>query len=213
MITRITGTLLKVLDDSALLQLDHFEYQVFVAESTRRSLSPLVGQTISLQTIYYIDGDPSRGRVTPRLVGFMSEVEREFFEMFCSVDGLGAKKALRAMVRPVQDIAEMIEEQDAKGLSSLPGIGAATGERVIAKLRRKMSKFALLVAKEVKYEAEVKRDVVEEAYEALRALGHSEHDARTSLDVVLKAKRKFSDVEAVLMAVYEQTHAKKSAEE
>ena len=140
----------------------------------------------------------------------MSEVEREFFEMFCSVDGVGAKKALRAMVRPVQDIAEMIEEQDTKGLSSLPGIGAATGERVIAKLRRKMSKFALLVAKDVTYEAEVKRDVVEEAYEALRALGHSEHDARKSLDAVLKAKRKFSDVEAVLLAVYEQTHAKKT---
>ncbi|QDU31920.1 Holliday junction ATP-dependent DNA helicase RuvA [Anatilimnocola aggregata] len=213
MITRITGKLLKVQEDSVLLELDHFEYQVFIAESTRRSLSQLVGQNVSLQTIYYIDGDPSRGRVTPRLVGFMSEVEREFFEMFCSVDGLGAKKALRAMVRPVQDIAEMIEEQDAKGLSSLPGIGAATGERVIAKLRRKMSKFALLIAKDVKYEAEVKRDVVEEAFEALRALGHSEQDARKSLDGLLKTKRKFADVEAVLLAVYEQTHTKKTAGE
>ena len=212
MITRITGLLLKVQEDSALLQLDHFEYQVFIAESTRRALSQLVGQTVSLQTIYYIDGDPSRGRVTPRLVGFMSEVEREFFEMFCSVDGVGAKKALRAMVRPVQDIAEMIEEQDTKGLSSLPGIGAATGERVIAKLRRKMSKFALLVAKDVKYEAEVKRDVVEESFEALRALGHSEQDARKSLDAILKTKRKFADVEAVLLAIYEQTHTKKSGE-
>jgi len=212
MITRITGLLLKVQEDSALLQLDHFEYQVFIAESTRRALSQLVGQTVSLQTIYYIDGDPSRGRVTPRLVGFMSEVEREFFEMFCSVDGVGAKKALRAMVRPVQDIAEMIEEQDTKRLSSLPGIGAATGERVIAKLRRKMSKFALLVAKDVKYEAEVKRDVVEESFEALRALGHSEQDARKSLDAILKTKRKFADVEAVLLAIYEQTHTKKSGE-
>ncbi|WP_425617390.1 Holliday junction branch migration protein RuvA [Anatilimnocola sp. NA78] len=213
MITRITGQLLKVQEDSALLQLDHFEYQVFIAESTRRALSQLIGQTVSLQTIYYIDGDPSRGRVTPRLVGFMSEVEREFFEMFCSVDGLGAKKALRAMVRPVQDIAEMIEEQDAKGLSSLPGIGAATGERVIAKLRRKMSKFALLIAKDVKYEAEIKRDVVEESYEALRALGHTEQDARKSLDAILKTKRKFADVEAVLLAIYEQTHTKKTAGE
>jgi Holliday junction DNA helicase RuvA len=211
LITRITGRLLKVLDDSALLQLDHFEYQVFIAESTRRQLAQKAGEEVTLCTIFYHDGDPSRGRVMPRLVGFLSEVEREFFEMFCSVDGVGAKKALRAMVRPVQDIAEMIEEQDAKGLSALPGIGLATADRVIAKLRRKMSKFALLVAKDVKYEAEVKRDVVEEAYEALRALGHSEHDARKALDGILKAKRKFSDVEAVLLAVYEQTHQKKDA--
>ena len=42
----------------------------------------------------------------------------------------------------------MIEEQDAKGLATLPGIGPATAERVIAKLRRRVPKFALLVARD-----------------------------------------------------------------
>jgi len=207
-ITKISGTLLRLDDDSATLGVEAFEYQVFIAESSRRALQQQVGQPISLHTIYYHDGDPSRGRVTPRLVGFLSEVEREFFEMFCSVDGVGAKKALRAMVRPVQDIAEMIEEQDAKGLSSLPGVGGATADRIIDKLRRKMSKFALLVARSQDYEAEVKRDVVQEAFEALRSLGHSDADARKLLDGVLKAKRKFADVEAVLQAIYQQSHGR-----
>lgn len=208
MITKISGTLLRVDDESATLEAPPFEYQVFIAESARRALQTLVGQPISLHTIYYHDGDPSRGRVTPRLVGFLSDVEREFFEMFCSVDGVGAKKALRAMVRPVQDIAEMIEEQDAKGLSSLPGVGAATADRIIAKLRRKMSKFALLVAQKQDYEAEVKRDVVQETFEALRALGHTDADARRLMDGVLKTKRKFADVEAVLQAIYQQSHGR-----
>ena len=128
--------------------------------------------------------------------------------MFCSVDGVGAKKALRAMVRPVQDIAVMIEEQDAKGLSSLPGVGAATADRIIAKLRRKMSKFALLVARHDAYEAEVKRDVVEETFAALQALGHSGADSRRLLDTVLKTKRKFADVEAMLQAIYQQSHGR-----
>jgi holliday junction DNA helicase RuvA len=207
-ITKISGNLLRLDDDSATVGVEAFEYQVFIAESTRRALQPQVGQSISLHTIYYHDGDPSRGRVTPRLVGFSSEVEREFFEMFCSVDGVGAKKALRAMVRPVQDIAEMIEEQDAKGLSSLPGVGGATADRIIAKLRRKMSKFALLVARANDYEADVKRDVVQEAFEALRTLGHTDADARKLLDSVLKTKRKFSDVEAVLQAIYQQSHGR-----
>jgi len=208
LITKISGTLLRLDDDSATLDCAPFEYQVYIAESSRRSLQSLVGQPISLHTIYYLDGDPSRGRVTPRLVGFLSEVEREFFEMFCSVDGVGAKKALRAMVRPVQDIAEMIEEQDAKGLSGLPGVGGATADRIIAKLRRKMSKFALLVARAQDYEAEVKHDVVQEAFEALRTLGHTDADARKLLDSVLQAKRKFSDVEAVLQAIYQQSHGR-----
>ena len=209
MITKISGNLLRVEDDSATLGVDAFEYQVFIAESTRRVLQPQVGQPISLHTIYYHDGDPSRGRVTPRLVGFLSEVEREFFDMFCSVDGVGAKKALRAMVRPVRDIAEMIEEQDAKGLSALPGVGAATADRIIAKLKRKMSKFALLVARAEDHQAEVKRDVVEEAFQALRTLGHTDADARKLIDNALKAKRKFTDVEAVLQAIYQQSHGKK----
>src|SRR6478736_1969225 len=201
MITKISGSLLRLEDDSAALGVDAFEYEVFIAESSRRALQSQVGQAVSLHTIYYLDGDPSRGRVTPRLVGFLSEVEREFFEMFCSVDGVGAKKALRAMVRPVQDIAEMIEEQDAKGLSSLPGVGGATADRIIAKLRRKMSKFALLVARSQDHAAEVKRDVLHDAFEALRMLGHSDPDARKLIDGVLKSKKKYSDVEAVLQAI------------
>lgn len=208
MITRITGRLIRLDEESATISSGPFEYQVLIAEFTRRQLQGLVDQEISLNTIHYLDGDPSRGRVIPRLVGFFSEVEREFFEMFCSVDGVGAKKALRAMVRPVQDIAEMIEEQDVKGLSSLPGVGPATGERIIAKLRRKMSKFALLVAQRQTYEAEVKRDVVEEAFNALKTLGHSDADARRQLDGVLKSKRKFADVEALLHAIYQQSHGR-----
>jgi len=51
------------------------------------------------------------------------------------------------------EIAGAIEEQDAKALAGLPGIGAATAERMIAKLRRRMPKFALLVAREAPGEA------------------------------------------------------------
>ena len=87
-----------------------------------------------------------QGRMTPRLIGFLTEIEREFFELFCSVDGVGVKKALRSMVRPVKEVATAIEEQDTKSLSALPGIGAAMSERIIAKLRRKVPKFALMVA-------------------------------------------------------------------
>ena len=83
---------------------------------------------------------------------------------------MGVKKALRAMVRPVQEVATMIEEQDAKGLATLPGIGPATAERVIAKLRRRVPKFALLVGRDLPATAEIERDLLAEAFEVLRAL-------------------------------------------
>jgi Holliday junction DNA helicase RuvA len=152
-----------------------------------------------------LEGNPMQGRMTPRIIGFLNEVEREFFELFCSVDGVGVKKALRAMVRPVKDVATAIEEQDAKTLASLPGIGAAMSERIIAKLRRKVPKFALMVARDERHEAEVEPDIVSETFEVLRTLGHTESEARRLLDAALASKKKYKDVQSLIEAIYQQS--------
>jgi Holliday junction DNA helicase RuvA len=209
-ITRITGRLLSVAEDTLQLGIDAFEYQILIPEFTRRQLQNRTGQEISLHTIQYLEGNPMQGRLVPRLIGFMSGVEREFFDLFCSVDGVGVKKALRAMIRPVQEVAALIEEQDAKALSALPGIGPATSERIIAKLRRKMPKFALLVGRGEVSERETRRDVVSDTYDVLRSLGHSEADARKLIDAVLATQKKFKDVESLLQAVYRSSHEKQN---
>jgi Holliday junction DNA helicase RuvA len=207
MITKITGTTISLAADTLTLAVGAFEYEVLVPEFARRNLQDKIGQQVSLHTIEYLEGNAMQGRLIPRLVGFLSPIEREFFDMFCEVDGVGVKKALRAMVRPVQEVATMIEEQDAKGLATLPGIGPATAERVIAKLRRRVPKFALLVAREMQPAAEVERDLLTEAFEVLRVLGHSDADARRLLDVALDKKTRYKDVDALLHAVYEKSHS------
>ncbi len=206
MITKITGKVVAVVADTLTLAVAAVEHEVFIPEFTRRHLQHQIGKETSLHTIEYLEGNPMQGRLVPRLVGFLSRPEREFFELFCQVDGVGVRKALRAMVRPVQEVAALIEEQDAKGLAGLPGIGPATAERIIAKLRRKVPKFALLVARESPPEATVEDDVVRDAFEALRSVGHSESDARRLLDAALARKQKYKDVDTLLRAVYEQQH-------
>jgi Holliday junction DNA helicase RuvA len=206
MITKITGQLAALHNDTLTLKIDAFEYEVLVPEFTRRQLQGQLNQPVSLHTIEYMEGNPMQGRMTPRLVGFLSEVEREFFELFCSVDGVGVKKALRAMVRPVKEVATAIEEQDNKTLSSLPGIGPAMAERIVAKLRRKVPKFALMAVRDEKREAEVEPDVVSETFEVLRSLGHSESEARRLLDAALGSKKKYKDVQGLIEAIYQQSH-------
>jgi Holliday junction DNA helicase RuvA len=204
MITKITGIPITVSGDILTLAVGAFEYEVLIPEFTRRQLQASIGQQTSLHTIEYLEGNQMASRLTPRLVGFLNPIEREFFELFCQVDGVGVKKALRSMVRPVQEVAALIEDQDAKGLAALPGIGPATAERVIAKLRRKVPKFALLVGRDLPADVATERDILSETFDALRALGHSEADARKLLDDALGRKKKYKDVDEMLRAVYEQ---------
>ncbi len=131
-ITKITGKLLSVAEDVATLRFGAFDFEVFIPEFARRQLQHRTGEEISLHTIGLFGREPDAGAHDAALIGFLSEVEREFFELFCSVDGVGVKKALRAMIRPVREVATAIEEQDTKVLSSLPGVGPATAERIIA---------------------------------------------------------------------------------
>jgi Holliday junction DNA helicase RuvA len=207
LIVTISGKLVRVGETAVAIESAPFEYEVLVADYTRRQLQSRVGQQTRLHTLDYIEGGMQGGRLTPRLIGFMTEPERQFFDLFCSVDGVGVKKALRAMVRPVKELAVMIEEQDSKGLSALPGIGPATSERVIAKLRRKMPRFALMVERDAAGETiGGPSEVISETFDALVTLGHSESDARKLIDDAIASGKKFKDTESLLTAIYQRSH-------
>ncbi len=206
MITNITGILLHVQEGTATLDVGSFQYTLLIPEFSRRNLQGCVGEEISLHTIQYLEGNP-QGRMMPRMVGFESGIEREFFELFCSVDGVGAKKALRAMVKPVSEVATLIEEQDIKGLSALPGIGPATSERIVAKLRRKMPKFALLVTTGTDAGDERPQDVIEQTFQLLCQLGHGAADARRQLDSAIESGVEVKDVEQLLQVVYQRNRS------
>lgn len=203
MITNIRGELVELSLSEAIISVGAFDYQVYIPEFVRRQLQPLIGKEVSLKTIQYIEGNPQKGRLTPRLIGFMSHAEKEFFELVCSVDGVGVKKTLRAMVRPVKEVATAIEEKDLKQLTTLPGIGPAVAERIVAKLRRKMTKFALIVAKEFPTD-EAGTDVFGEAYEALLSLGYSAAEARSKVETISAEGKNIKNIEDFLTALYQQ---------
>src|SRR5262249_28017906 len=111
MITKITGILNRVLDEEVRLQVGPLEYQLLVPEFVRRQVQTRLGQEVTLHTSEYLDGNPMQGRVVPRLIGFHTEAELEFFELFCTVDKVGTRKAIKALIRPIRDIADAIQRQ------------------------------------------------------------------------------------------------------
>jgi Holliday junction DNA helicase RuvA len=229
MITRITGLLVRVLDEEVRLQVGPLEYAVLVPEFVRRAVQMRLGKELSFHTMHFLDGDPSRGRVIPRLVGFLHEVELEFFELFCTVDKVGTRKALKALTRPVKEIADAIQRQDTRWLATLPGVGTQTADKIVATLRRKVTRFALMPAprggapveeeapagkaRKAEPVAEVAEEVppvvvegsvIEDAYQALMSLGHSPAEARTRIDQVLATGKSFGGVEEVLLEIYQK---------
>jgi Holliday junction DNA helicase RuvA len=213
-LTKIRGRVETVADESVTLLVDPFEIEVLIPEHARRTLQSKLGEPVSLHTIFYIEGSAMVGKMVPRLVGFLTAIDREFFDVFCSVDGVGVRKALRAMVLPVREFARTIEDQDVKVLATFPGIGEATAERIVAKLRRKVGKFALIVAPDRAAATPASQsngepdhaepDVIRDTYAALLSVGHSESQARQAIDRVLAGKKKFKSVADMIEAIYLQ---------
>jgi holliday junction DNA helicase RuvA len=208
MITKITGTLSTVSDDRVRMQVGPLEYELWVSDTVRKQLQSRTGQEITLHTSHYLDAGAMQSKITPRLIGFMMEAELEFFDLFCTVDKVGVKKALKAFTRPIREIADAIQRQDVKSLSSLPGIGGATAEKIVATLRKKVAKFALMrdtgEPVDLPPMASTKEMVLQDAYSALISIGHTAPEARQMIDRFTAKGVKFETVEDVFNGIYQQ---------
>ncbi|MBI1323902.1 Holliday junction DNA helicase RuvA [bacterium] len=208
MITRVTGTLEVLGTEEALIAIGPIQTGISISEETRTKLQSQLGEQVTLYTIFDIEGGVGGSRMTPRLIGFLSPVDREFFEVFTSVDGVGVRKALRAMTRSVRDLARMIQDQDVKGLSTLPGIGEAFAERIVAKLRRKVATFALGSgdsdggSKSSGKIANVSDQIIDDAFQVLISFGHADSDARRMIETALAEGTSFGSAADLLATIY-----------
>ncbi len=143
MIARISGRLEEISDGSAIIDLGGgVWYDVLIPACDTDRLNRQIGQEVIFHTIDYVEGNPSHGLQRPRLIGFLSQADRGFFMLFTTVKGIGIRKALRALVKPVSEIAAAIQGKDVDFLASLPEIGRRTAQQVIAELSGKVEQFA-----------------------------------------------------------------------
>lgn len=206
MITAIRGILRELLDEEARLEVGAFDYQVLVPEFVHRQLQSQVGNEVKLYTIHYFEGNPMQGKVVPRLVGFGSASELEFFELFCTADGVGTRKAIKALARPPHEVARAIQKEDGKWLSTLPGIGKASADKIVAALKTKVVRFAMSLPGSggagIGSSAPQVGKGYEEALQALLALGHNPADARGRLDKAHATLGDNADIENILREIY-----------
>lgn len=142
MIAQIEGKLLALDDKSGLIQVGPVGYEVLLPGYAINMLGGRIGDDIMLCTMEYYEGTPGRGNLIPRLVGFLSQDEKDFFEKYTSVKGMGIKKGLKSLTIPIATIASAIEAGDEKLLLSLPSVGKRFAQLIIAELKGKLGGFA-----------------------------------------------------------------------
>ncbi|MDM8525349.1 Holliday junction branch migration protein RuvA [Desulfococcaceae bacterium HSG8] len=199
MIGYLKGNLLKKEEERILLLVNQVGYEVLLPAIVMESIqAKAVGDELSFYIYYHqTDRQPK-----PLLIGFNSEIEKEFFQYFISVEAIGVMKAVKAMNVSVGEIADAIESEDAGKLKSLKGIGARTSHKIIATLRGKMAKFALIQGEGQK-EKSVAEDVAEQVLDVLVSqLGHKSADAKQLITDAIKRNSNISTPEELFDEIY-----------
>jgi len=208
MIRRLRGTVREQTDQQVLLDVNGVCYEVLVPSSVLRAIPDRLSpdNELELITFHYQQIDVSRG--IPILIGFLNDIEREFFERFISVSGIGPKAALRALAQPIPVIAQAIDEGDLGLLKSLPGVGEQRAREIVAKLQGKVGKFALIQTREVAAgapgSAAVPNAIEEEAVAILVQLEYKKSEAKQMVRAALERNTKLASAEELLNEVYQQ---------
>ncbi len=144
MIASLRGRLRARLEDRVILEAAGVGYEVYLPPVTQQALARATagdgdGAEVALAIHYHATQNQPR----PVLIGFTSELDKEFFEKLITVKDVGPLVAARALAAPVAEIAAAIARQDEPYLRRLPGIGPQTAKNIVAQLQNRVAKFAL----------------------------------------------------------------------
>ena len=203
MIAQISGKVLQKKNDCIILEIQGICYEVLIPPIIMSRLDNFIQDGfIKLITYHYFQSEPSKS--IPILIGFINEVEKEFFELFITVSGVGPRAALKAIKVPISSIAKGINEGDLSLLCSLPGIGKQRAKEIIAKLQGKMGKFGLIKDAQAEIKSQIPDDIKKESLEILSQLQYKKQEAKEMIEKAISRRSDIKSTEELLNEVYRQ---------
>ena len=207
MIGYLEGHIIHCETDAVLLLAGGVGYEVLVNSFTMTRVTTGTGtdDIVSLYIYYHV----SERQPKPVLIGFASLEDKAFFQLFISVAAIGPMKAVKALVRPVGEIARAIEQKDVTFLGQLPGIGKRTAEKIIATLHGKTLAFMDTPAGNAREQAlppdPDKQEIVLQVTGVLvEQLGHSSASARRMIQAAFEKHPDIHTPESLLDAIYQE---------
>nr|WP_090886152.1 Holliday junction branch migration protein RuvA [Evansella caseinilytica] len=177
MIDCLTGKVIHIEVDSIVIEVNDIGYLVYCANPYRFQES--LHQKITVYTYQHVRED------ILRLYGFLAREEKRLFEKLLQVSGIGPKGALSILaVGEPQMVVQAIEEEDEGFLVKFPGVGKKTARQIILDLKGKLPEFLPSYADDgtaaggkTANEKQLNQEL-EEAMEALKALGYMERELK-----------------------------------
>ena len=173
-------------------------YTVTLPVFVEESLQPYEGQEIALHIYYSV----SERQPLPILVGFKDAGDRDFFEQFIQVEGIGPARAASALTMPVPTLAYAIESEDLVTLTLMPGIGQRGAQKIIATLRGKVAEAA---SRPIETAAQRARgpDTRSDVVAVLVNLGYRNAEAVALVDEAIRnAPELMDDAQALLRNIF-----------
>jgi Holliday junction DNA helicase RuvA len=201
MIVQIEGKLVSLDESTAWVQVGAVCYELMLPGYAVNRLSGQIGSQVSLCTMEYYEGTLGGGNLIPRMVGFLNKSERDFFNLYTSVKGIGIKKGLKSLAMPIERIADAIESGDEKLLATLPGIGKKMAQMMIAELKGKLASFAAGAVSTGRAGAGF-ATFQTEAMEILIAWGEKRNEAMELIELACRRHPEIQTAEQLVPLVY-----------
>jgi holliday junction DNA helicase RuvA len=191
MIGKLKGIVDSYGEDYVILDVNGVGYLVHCSARTLQEL-PAMGQGATLSIETYVREDQLR------LFGFMSDVEREWFRLLQTVQGVGAKVALSVLgtLKP-GDLATAIAMRDKAMVARTPGVGPKVAERIVTELKDKAPAYAGLDPAVVRLSGAVEEkrapQPIADAVSALVNLGYGRPQAASAVAVAARSAGEGAD--------------------
>lgn len=204
MISRICGKVIEKGTNYLVVDTGGICYEIFIPQTVMQRLDENIDADgrLALKIFHYLQVEPSK--TIPVLIGFLNDIEKDFFEIFITVSGIGPRAALKALNKPISQIAQAIDEGDLNFLKSLPGIGEQRAKEIIAKLQNKVGKFGLIRDDRIKESSGKAGDIAQEVLAVLMQLGYKKPEASAMIKAALEISSDIQTSEELLNVVYRQ---------
>ncbi|MGB8819516.1 MAG: Holliday junction branch migration protein RuvA [Rhizobiaceae bacterium] len=191
MIGKLKGTIDEIAEDHVVIDVHGVGYVAFCSARTLGNLAG-TGEAVVLHIETYVREDMIR------LFGFQSHLEREWFRLLQSVQGVGAKVALAVLsTMPPSDLANAIALRDIAMVSRAPGVGKKVAERIVTELKNKAPAFAGEASGTIGLKQELGEGIapapIADAVSALTNLGYSRDMAANAIAAAIKTAGEGAD--------------------